>query len=96
MFDIRTALLYQYVIIFRCSTLESAFLNWRRLGDGADYACPIQYNAEYRQVETQGKGESPPDSVSENSDSEDNHSLVPGITDTRYETKKLGSASQQW
>ncbi|KDR15186.1 F-box/WD repeat-containing protein 5 [Zootermopsis nevadensis] len=74
----------------QCSTLESAFLNWRRLGDGTDYACPIQYNAEYRQVETQGKGESPPDSVSENSDSEDNHSLVP---DTSMETEECASES---
>jgi hypothetical protein len=46
-----------------------------------DYACPIQYNAEYRQVETQGKEENAPDSISEDSDSEDNHSYVPGITD---------------
>jgi hypothetical protein len=41
-----------------------------------DYACPIQYNAEYRQVETQGKGRSTARSLSQNSDSEDN----PGIT----------------
>jgi hypothetical protein len=50
--------IYQYVLLFRCSTLEGAFLNWRRLGDGMDYACPIKYNAEYRQVETQGKAQS--------------------------------------
>jgi hypothetical protein len=75
-----TVPLYEYVTTFRCSTLDGSFLNWRRLGDGLDYACPIQYNAEYRQVETQGKGESASDSISENSDSEDNHILVPGIT----------------
>jgi hypothetical protein len=51
-----------------------------------DYACPIQYNAEYRQVETQGKRESAAGSISENSDSEDNHqSLVPGIIIIHFE-----------
>ncbi|XP_046413116.1 F-box/WD repeat-containing protein 5 isoform X1 [Neodiprion fabricii] len=33
------------------STLEGGFLNWRRLGDGFEYASPIQYNENYRQVE---------------------------------------------
>ncbi|XP_066582854.1 F-box/WD repeat-containing protein 5 [Prorops nasuta] len=33
------------------STLEGGFMNWRKLGDGFDYASPIQYNQEYRQVE---------------------------------------------
>ncbi|XP_012262746.1 F-box/WD repeat-containing protein 5 [Athalia rosae] len=35
------------------STLEGGFLNWRRLGDGFEYASPIQYNEKYRQVETE-------------------------------------------
>lgn len=26
-------------------------MNWRRLGDGFEYANPIRYNEEYRQVE---------------------------------------------
>jgi hypothetical protein len=43
-----------------------------------DYACPIQYNAEYRQVETQGKKKSTARSLSENSDNEGN----PGITNS--------------
>ncbi|GLH08287.1 Uncharacterized protein GBIM_13548 [Gryllus bimaculatus] len=41
----------------QANSLEGAFINWRRLGDGMEYACPIQYNAEYRQVETRCRGE---------------------------------------
>ena len=26
-------------------------MNWRKLGDGFEYASPIRYNQEYRQVE---------------------------------------------
>lgn len=37
--------------LYRYSTLEGGFLNWKRLGDGFDYASPIQYENEYRQVE---------------------------------------------
>lgn len=33
--------------------MEGAFLNWRKLGDGLEYASPIYYNQEYRQVETE-------------------------------------------
>ncbi|XP_011170787.1 F-box/WD repeat-containing protein 5 [Solenopsis invicta] len=44
------------------SKLEGAFSNWRKLGDGFEYASPIQYNQEYRQVEMQKK---PHDSDSE-------------------------------
>ncbi|OAD58000.1 F-box/WD repeat-containing protein 5 [Eufriesea mexicana] len=33
------------------STLEGGFMNWKKLGDGFEYANPIQYNQEYRQVE---------------------------------------------
>lgn len=62
-----TVHMYQYVLLFRCTTLEGAFLNWRRLGDGMDYACPIKYNAEYRQVETQGKAEGTAGSDTEDS-----------------------------
>lgn len=39
----------------RYSKLEGAFSNWRKLGDGFEYASPIQYNQEYRQVEMQKK-----------------------------------------
>ncbi|XP_020287026.1 F-box/WD repeat-containing protein 5 [Pseudomyrmex gracilis] len=35
------------------SKLEGGFANWRKLGDGFEYASPIQYNQEYRQVEMQ-------------------------------------------
>lgn len=35
------------------SKLEGGFSNWRKLGDGFEYASPIQYNQEYRQVEMQ-------------------------------------------
>ncbi|KAJ9588210.1 hypothetical protein L9F63_018431, partial [Diploptera punctata] len=60
-----------------CSTLEGAFLNWRRLGDGMDYACPIQYNAEYRQVEIQAKKEHASGSISDDSDYDENPCLPP-------------------
>lgn len=33
------------------STLEGGFMNWRKLGDGFEYASPIRYNEDYRQVE---------------------------------------------
>lgn len=39
-------------------------MNWRKLGDGFDYASPIQYNQEYRQVEMEKVYES--DSENEN------------------------------
>ena len=35
----------------RYSTLEGGFMNWRKLGDGFEYASPIRYNQEYREVE---------------------------------------------
>ncbi|EFN82981.1 F-box/WD repeat-containing protein 5 [Harpegnathos saltator] len=47
------------------STLEGGFMNWRKLGDGFDYASPIQYNQEYRQVEMEKKTHES-DSESEN------------------------------
>ncbi|XP_011691017.1 PREDICTED: F-box/WD repeat-containing protein 5 [Wasmannia auropunctata] len=47
------------------SKLEGAFSNWRKLGDGFEYASPIQYNQEYRQVEMQKKAHES-DSESEN------------------------------
>lgn len=40
-------------------------MNWRKLGDGFDYASPIQYNQEYRQVEMEKKAHES-DSESEN------------------------------
>lgn len=45
--------------------MEGAFSNWRKLGDGFEYASPIQYNQEYRQVEMQKKANES-DSESEN------------------------------
>lgn len=30
-------------------------MNWKKLGDGFEYANPIQYNQEYRQVEMEKK-----------------------------------------
>lgn len=83
----------------QCSTLEGAFLNWRRLGDGMDYACPIQYNAEYRHVETQGKGKSTARSLSENSDNEDDgegdeaDEASSGISDASMGTEECASES---
>ncbi|KMQ87834.1 f-box wd repeat-containing protein 5-like protein, partial [Lasius niger] len=47
------------------SKLEGGFSNWRKLGDGFEYASPIQYNQEYRQVEMQRKAHES-DSESEN------------------------------
>ncbi|XP_058789994.1 F-box/WD repeat-containing protein 5 [Phymastichus coffea] len=48
------------------STLEGGFMNWRKLGDGFEYANPIRYNEEYRQVEAQREVQ--------NSDNSDNES----------------------
>ncbi|CAL7939351.1 unnamed protein product [Xylocopa violacea] len=39
------------------STLEGGFMNWKKLGDGFEYANPIQYNQEYRQVEMERKAQ---------------------------------------
>ncbi|KAL7306531.1 hypothetical protein TKK_0001224 [Trichogramma kaykai] len=33
------------------STLEGGFMNWKKLGDGFEYASPIRYSQEYREVE---------------------------------------------
>ena len=41
--------------MYRYSTLEGGFMNWKKLGDGFEYANPIQYNQEYRQVEMEKK-----------------------------------------
>ncbi|XP_071447226.1 F-box/WD repeat-containing protein 5 isoform X2 [Hetaerina americana] len=35
----------------RYETLEGAFSNWKRLGDGSEYVSPIQYSADYRRAE---------------------------------------------
>lgn len=32
-------------------------MNWKKLGDGFEYANPIQYNQEYRQVEMEKKAQ---------------------------------------
>ncbi|XP_076683454.1 F-box and WD repeat domain containing 5 [Andrena cerasifolii] len=37
------------------NTLEGIFMNWEKLGDDFEYANPIQYNQEYRQVEMEKK-----------------------------------------
>lgn len=44
-------------------------MNWRKLGDGFEYASPIQYNQEYRQVELE-KNNYDTDSESESWDQE--------------------------
>ncbi|XP_011049803.1 PREDICTED: F-box/WD repeat-containing protein 5 isoform X2 [Acromyrmex echinatior] len=54
-----------YISSSRIHKLEGAFSNWRKLGDGFEYASPIQYNQEYRQVEMQKKAHES-DSESEN------------------------------
>ncbi|XP_026672094.1 F-box/WD repeat-containing protein 5 isoform X2 [Ceratina calcarata] len=36
---------------FLYTTLEGGFMKWKKLGDGFEYATPIQYNQEYREVE---------------------------------------------
>lgn len=36
--------------------MDSAQHNWWKLGDGLEYASPIYYNQEYRQVETEHRG----------------------------------------
>jgi hypothetical protein len=41
----------------RYSTLEGGFMNWRKLGDGFEYASPIRYNQEYREVEMEKETE---------------------------------------
>ncbi|CAK9833884.1 F-box/WD repeat-containing protein 5 [Anthophora retusa] len=48
------------------STLAGGFMNWKKLGDGFEYANPIQYNQEYRQVEMEKKAQET-DKESENS-----------------------------
>lgn len=59
-------LIINITYIYRYSKLEGAFSNWRKLGDGFEYANPIQYNQEYRQVEMQKKADRESDSESEN------------------------------
>jgi hypothetical protein len=44
-----------------------------------DYACPIKYNAEYRQVETQGKAER-----TTGSDTEDSAGILNWMTEVRF------------
>ncbi|XP_033226621.1 F-box/WD repeat-containing protein 5 [Belonocnema kinseyi] len=51
------------------STLEGGFMNWRKLGDGFEYAKPIRYNKEYRQVEME-KEVAESDSENENENSQ--------------------------
>lgn len=67
------------------STLEGGFSNWRKLGDGFEYASPIQYNQEYRQVEMEKKAHES-DSDSENpqweEDSESGESSITEECDT--------------
>ncbi|EZA56327.1 hypothetical protein DMN91_010047 [Ooceraea biroi] len=63
------------------STLEGGFSNWRKLGDGFEYASPIQYNQEYRQVEMEKKANES-DSDSENPQwEEDSESGESSITE---------------
>ncbi|XP_076171918.1 F-box and WD repeat domain containing 5 isoform X2 [Ptiloglossa arizonensis] len=70
----------------QCSTLEGIFMNWKKLGDGFEYANPIQYNQEYRQVEME-KNVQENDKESENSqwdeenESEESSNTEEGDTD---------------
>ncbi|XP_053996720.1 F-box/WD repeat-containing protein 5 isoform X1 [Hylaeus anthracinus] len=70
----------------QCSTLEGIFMNWKKLGDGFEYANPIQYNQEYRQVEME-KNVQENDRESENSqwdeenESEESSNAEEGDTD---------------
>lgn len=41
-------------------------MNWRKIGDGFEYASPIQYNQEYRQVEMEKKAHESENDESEN------------------------------
>ncbi|XP_046999141.1 F-box/WD repeat-containing protein 5 [Schistocerca americana] len=45
--------LIQVSSCLQANSLEGAFLNWRRRSDIVDYPCSIQYNSDYRRVETQ-------------------------------------------
>ncbi|XP_046398451.1 F-box/WD repeat-containing protein 5 [Ischnura elegans] len=56
-----------YSIGGRFETLEGAFSNWKRLGDGSEYASPIQYSADYHRAE-QTKGPSASDVNCDNED----------------------------
>ncbi|KAL0118943.1 hypothetical protein PUN28_009521 [Cardiocondyla obscurior] len=72
------------------SKLEGAFSNWRKLGDGFEYANPIQYNQEYRQVEMQKKAYES-DSESENPQwEEESESGESSITE-EYDTDELAN-----
>lgn len=68
------------------NTMEGAFLNWRKLGDGLEYASPIYYNQEYRQVETERRSSLDllDDSISEEliSASDDSHVDVEAESET--------------
>ncbi|XP_063242847.1 F-box/WD repeat-containing protein 5 isoform X2 [Bacillus rossius redtenbacheri] len=54
----------------QCTSLDRAFHNWRRLSDGQEYACPIYYNAQYRQVEMAGRESDASEEEPSNSESE--------------------------
>lgn len=50
-------------------------MNWKKLGDGFEYANPIQYNQEYRQVEI-GKEAQENDKGNENSQCDEENKFV--------------------
>nr|XP_012144149.1 PREDICTED: F-box/WD repeat-containing protein 5 isoform X2 [Megachile rotundata] len=62
------------------STLEGGFMNWKRLGDGFEYANPIQYTEEYRQVEME--------KIAQENDEEDKNSQQ----DVKSESKESSNA----
>ncbi|XP_029047820.1 F-box/WD repeat-containing protein 5 isoform X1 [Osmia bicornis bicornis] len=77
------------------STLEGGFMNWKRLGDGFEYANPIQYNQEYRQVEMEKKVQENDreDNSSEWDDNESEES--PNIDDT-VDTDELANNGEKY
>lgn len=67
-------MIYAGFLNFRYSTLEGGFLNWKRLGDGFEYASPIRYNQEYRQVEKEREAMNNEDGVEVTRDDKDSRS----------------------
>lgn len=67
------------------STLEGGFMNWRKLGDGFEYAKPIRYNKEYRQVEME---RDIAESDSESEDKEDDEDDIDDDGDEKEEEEE--------
>lgn len=56
-------------------------MNWKKLGDGFEYANPIQYNQEYRQVQMEKK--------TQDIDEEDEDSQRDSDEETKGKVKSL-------